>query len=202
MTKTNISEKETKNIKDKIVRCAMQLFNEKSYHEVTVDEIIEASETSKGGFYYYFESKEELLIYWLPGLDEEYKEWYEKVDKSLPSATLLLMFSKFIMRATECAATPDMLTIIYSAQLKMKSKRKIFDNQRNLYRILYDIIRDGQERGEFDDTYSFKEIGRMIITVIRGTMYEWCLNDGTSSIEEYGGRIMECLITSFKTKHN
>ena len=55
-----------KSLKDRLIQTAMNLFAQKSYNEVTVDEIIQAAGTSKGGLYYYFKSKEELLIYWLP----------------------------------------------------------------------------------------------------------------------------------------
>lgn len=188
---------ERENMKEKIVSCAMELFYNRSYHEVTVDDIIEASQTSKGGFYYYFKSKEELLLCWLPKQDKEYEEWYEKADKEQPSLELLLKFSKFVLRTIECSYTPEILTIVYSAQLKLKGKDRIYDSDRRLYRIIYDIIRRGQERLEIDDTYSCKELGKMIVTVFRGCIYEWNLNDGASSLEEYGGRMIKYLISSF-----
>ena len=55
-------EKDTKkNVKSRIVSAAWQLFYEKGYNGTTVDDIIELSGTSKGSFYYYFSTKDELL---------------------------------------------------------------------------------------------------------------------------------------------
>ena len=50
-----------KSVKSRIVSAAWQLFYEKGYNGTTVDEIIELSGTSKGSFYYYFDTKDELL---------------------------------------------------------------------------------------------------------------------------------------------
>lgn len=50
-----------KSIKTRIVSAAWQLFYEKGYDQTTVDDIIALSGTSKGSFYYYFSTKDELL---------------------------------------------------------------------------------------------------------------------------------------------
>lgn len=50
-----------KGVKNKIVSAAWQLFHDKGYNHTTVDDIIELSGTSKGSFYYYFNTKDELL---------------------------------------------------------------------------------------------------------------------------------------------
>lgn len=44
-----------------IVSVAEKLFLEQGYAETTVDDILEATGLSKGGFYHYFKSKEEVL---------------------------------------------------------------------------------------------------------------------------------------------
>ena len=49
------------NTKAKIARVAWQLFQEKGYDDTTIDEIILQSGTSKGSFYHYYSSKDELL---------------------------------------------------------------------------------------------------------------------------------------------
>ena len=44
-----------------MVAIAEKLFLEKGYEETTIDDILEKTGLSKGGFYHYFQSKEELL---------------------------------------------------------------------------------------------------------------------------------------------
>lgn len=47
--------------KNELVEIAEKLFLEKGYEETSVDDILNASGLSKGGFYHYFKSKEEVL---------------------------------------------------------------------------------------------------------------------------------------------
>ena len=48
-------------VKAKIVEAAWELFHEKGYDNTTIDDIIKRSGTSKGSFYYHFDSKDAFL---------------------------------------------------------------------------------------------------------------------------------------------
>ncbi len=47
--------------REKILKSALKVFSEKGYHPTNVEEIVEKSGTSKGGFYFHFPSKKELF---------------------------------------------------------------------------------------------------------------------------------------------
>ncbi|HZG54862.1 FAD-dependent oxidoreductase [Paenibacillus sp.] len=51
----------TRKKRQRVVETAVRLFVERGYEQVSVDEIIQAANISKGTFYHYFESKEDLL---------------------------------------------------------------------------------------------------------------------------------------------
>ena len=55
-------EQEKLERKNKIMEAALQLFSEKDFHEVTVDEIAERVSLSKGTLYLYFENKDNLFF--------------------------------------------------------------------------------------------------------------------------------------------
>lgn len=48
--------------KDHILKVALSLFLQKNYKEVTMRELVEKSGLSKGAFYHYFNSKEQLFL--------------------------------------------------------------------------------------------------------------------------------------------
>ena len=54
-------KKNTRNTKGRIISAAWKLFYEQGYDDTTVEEIIAASQTSKGSFYHYFDGKDALL---------------------------------------------------------------------------------------------------------------------------------------------
>ena len=56
-----MGKRSEKNTKMKIATAAWKLFSERGYDETTVEDIIEAAETSRGTFYHYFESKDDVL---------------------------------------------------------------------------------------------------------------------------------------------
>ena len=56
-----MNKKTSRNTKGRIIQAAWQLFYKQGYDDTTVEEIIEASGTSRGSFYHYFEGKDALL---------------------------------------------------------------------------------------------------------------------------------------------
>lgn len=48
--------------RQRILDAAMRIFSNKGYHDTRVDEIAEASETSKGAIYFHFPSKERIFL--------------------------------------------------------------------------------------------------------------------------------------------
>ena len=79
-----------KSLQSRIVSAAWQLFHEKGYSGTTVDDIIELSGTSKGSFYYYFSTKDELLNTLSMILDDYYEELEAKMDPDMDSFAKLL----------------------------------------------------------------------------------------------------------------
>ena len=63
------------NLKEKIVHESLKLFSLKGFLNTSIQDILEAADTSKGGFYNHFSSKEDLFF---QVLDEARRIWREK----------------------------------------------------------------------------------------------------------------------------
>lgn len=48
--------------RDRLLQTAMEVFAEHGYHGTTVDDIVTAAATSKGAFYHYFSSKQDVFL--------------------------------------------------------------------------------------------------------------------------------------------
>ncbi len=48
--------------RDRILDAALNIFSNKGYHDTRMDEIVEASDTSKGSIYFHFPNKERLFL--------------------------------------------------------------------------------------------------------------------------------------------
>ena len=62
------------NTRYRILNAAINIFSQKGYHDTRVDEIVEAAETSKGGVYFHFPSKQDIFL----GLVDEFAVLLEK----------------------------------------------------------------------------------------------------------------------------
>jgi len=52
----------TTGLRENIIQTSLSLFEQKGFHGVSINEIVEVAGTSKGGFYHHFSSKDELLF--------------------------------------------------------------------------------------------------------------------------------------------
>jgi AcrR family transcriptional regulator len=73
------SAKEPDVRKDEFVATARRLFERKGYEATSVDDIADAMGVAKGLFYYYFDSKDEILDLITNGLVEEIRETVEEI---------------------------------------------------------------------------------------------------------------------------
>lgn len=67
--------------KEHILNVSFRLFLQKSFKEVTMQEIVEKTGMSKGAFYYYFESKEQLFLEVVDYFTAEFAMDYSKLSK-------------------------------------------------------------------------------------------------------------------------
>lgn len=56
------SSKASPETRDRIMEAAVKVFASKGYHDTRVDDIVKDSNTSKGSFYFYFPSKQDIFL--------------------------------------------------------------------------------------------------------------------------------------------
>lgn len=59
--------------KERLLKVALELFEEKGFQTTTVDEIIERANSSKGAFYTHFKSKHDIFLVKFKEIDEYYE---------------------------------------------------------------------------------------------------------------------------------
>lgn len=190
-------------LKEKLSECALKLFKEFGYKHVSIDQIVAAAGTSKGGFYHYYSSKDELLAEVWESMDDNFEEWYLNAKADHSSIELLYLFNKTVLRAIECDMEFEQIFLLYSTQLNFTDKTRLFRNSRKYNQIITDIIRNGQNCGEIRQDLSCRELTKMYVTVQRGIVYDWCLAGGIYNLEEYGTKIIDFYLYSYKNDaHN
>ena len=190
-----------RNTKMKIARAAWDLFSARGYDETTVEDIIEASHTSRGSFYHYYEGKDALFATMSFLFDDEYQKLAEQMDASMSSFDKLIYLNRGICEVIENRIMVDMLTRMYSTQLVTHGEKHLMDRNRVYYRLLRQIIEEGQRCGEISRRFTVNEIVKAYSMYERGMLYDWCICDAEYSLVAYSGRMMPMYLRLFLTEN-
>ena len=193
-----MKNKRGKNTKRKIVTAAWRLFYEQGYDHTTVDEIIELSETSKGSFYHYFEGKDALLSSLSMLFDEKYEELIPTLTDDMDSFEKLLYLNQELFQLIENSVSLDLLARLYSTQLTTKGEKHLLDHNRIYYKLLRQIVQEGQSRGELRTDLSVNEITKLYALCERALMYDWCICNGDYSLKSYAKTVMPVLLREIR----
>jgi AcrR family transcriptional regulator len=176
--------------KSRIVTAAWQLFYKYGYDNTTIDDIVEASNTSKGSFYHYFESKDALLGSLSVLFDEKYDEITETIDAGMSPLDKLVYMNRELFLMIENTVSVSLLCRLFSTQLVTKGERHLLEPDRTYYKLLRQITIEGQEKGLFRDDLSINDITKAYAVFERGMMYDWCLCNGNYSLCQYSQQVL------------
>ena len=184
------------NTRNKLIRAGLELFHTQGYEETTISQILEKSNTSRSAFYHHFRGKEELLFSIAYTMDDDYELWYKENAANDNTLDLLLSFLIFSFECVEASPYRDLYQSLYGLQVTTIGVRPIIDPNRSYSRIILDILKKGQERGEIKTDCSYFELTRMIISYHIGITYSWCLQKEMFSLPDYARKFFKPFLDS------
>lgn len=197
-----MQEKRGRNTKKKIVSAAWRLFYEHGYEDTTIDEIIEASETSRGSFYHYFPGKDALLGSLSFLFDDKYEELISRMDPEMDAYHKLLFLNQELFSMIEDTISLDLLARMYGAQLTTNGEKSLMDHNRIYYRLIRKVAVEGQERGELRSDLSVNEITKLYALCERALIYDWCLCNGSYSLTNYAKTTMPMFLGQLRSQNS
>ena len=184
--------------KSSIVSCAWELFYKQGYDNTTIDDITQASHTSKGSFYHYFKSKEALLGSLAYLFDEKYMELTDVIDTENNIFDTLIFLNQQLFEMIDNKIEPQLLSRLYATQLYMHEEKSLLDNDRYYYKLLKRLVLTGQENGEITKEMTANDIVRLYAMCERAIICEWCLSGFTFSLKSYSKDLLPKLLYSIK----
>ena len=155
-----MARKTGRNTKARIVSAAWKLFYEQGYENTTVEDIVFESETSKGSFYHYFDGKDALLGSLSVLFDEKYEELRPQIDPEADAVETLVFLNKELFTMIDNSVSLELLARLFSSQLVTRGEKHLLDRSRTYFKLLYQIVRDGQSRGQLRRDMTTNEIAR------------------------------------------
>lgn len=186
--KTN-RQRQALETKQKIFSCAVSLFAQKSFENVTVQDICTKAEVSVGAFYHHFKSKENILDEGYRLFDDESETaWYSgHPDSPLDSVRFLVSAQAHSM---EKLGAPAALQY-FKNQLSSKEKY-ILDTQRFFYQTIKSCVEQMLSDSILNGDPSV--ITEDILSGTRGIIYDWCLHSGSYDLTEKILRITDMVL--------
>ena len=194
-----MKKKNSKHTKGKIVSAAWQLFYEQGYDNTTVEEIVDASGTSRGSFYHYFDGKAALLSSLSYLFDEKYDELAESMNPDLSPIEKLNLMNQELFLMIDNTVSVDLLSQLFATQLITNGERHMMSPNRTYYKLLRQVISKGKQNGTFREEFSVNDIAKAYAMFERGLMYDWCISGGSYSLCQYSQSVLPLFLKSFCT---
>ena len=184
--------------KQKIAVVAWQLFHENGYENTTVDDIIQKSGTSKGSFYHYYSGKDELLSTLSDIFDAKYEELLKEMDPEMNSFDKLIHLTVKTHEMIGQEIPIDLLSYLYASQVTTKGDKHLLNQNRLYYRLINEIVDEGQRRGQIRSDMPYYEVAQLYIQCERAIVYDYCINEGRYNLGEYTKRVMPMIFGCVK----
>ena len=190
--------KNAKNTRGRIISAAWKLFYEQGYADTTVEDIVFESETSKGSFYHYFDGKDALVGTLAYVFDEKYEALMDTMDPDLGAMEKLVYLNHELFAMIDGGISMDLLARLLSTQLLARGEKHLLDSNRLYFRLLRQIITQGQAAGQLRADRTVNELVKAYALWERALLYDWCLCGGEYSLVAYTDEMTPMFLGSFR----
>lgn len=187
----------TENKREFIIRIAMQMFKKKGYKNVSVDEIVQACNSSKGSFYHHFKSKAEILNEHFALADKFYEQLYTELPTNLSPKERLHLFLKNVFIYLEQTFGREFLSVIYSTSLESEAHLYFRNPNRKLFMLFEALIAEVVEASPTKPSLSLKQLKLAFIQLAMGVIYYWCTFPEDQTLQESGTSALQHYLNGF-----
>lgn len=190
-------ERRRRETRERIYRAALDLFAERGFMETTVEDITEAADVGKGTFFNYFPTKEHVLAtYGAERLATVRRALQRARTTKGPVLDVLRDLTRGV--AGQAAQSPGLLRAIYGAHASCTAvRRELQSRMDTARRLLAQIFRLAQERGEIRGAISPSALARLIQTIFHGVMCSWALHP-TGTLQGTAEEIWELVLAGLR----
>ena len=192
--------KKTGATRGRIISSAWKLFYEQGYEETTIEDILEASGTSRGTFYHYFSGKDALLGTLAYVFDEKYEELKDRIPKELDAVGQLQFLNHELFGMVERSISRDLLARLLSTQLLASGERHLLDRNRTYFRMLRSICERGEAAHVFREDMDSRAVTKAYALWERALLYDWCLCEGDYSLLAYTDQMTPVFLAGLRRR--
>jgi AcrR family transcriptional regulator len=178
------------NLKERIIRESLKLFSLKGFLSTSISDILQAANTSKGGFYNHFASKEDLFF---EVLDEARRIWREKCLSDLdeiesPVGKIEKLLENYRDRYLKDSEDFPGGCVFVTFSVELDDQRPHLSKEVNkgfigLKAMLKRLLDEGRESGELSNNVSTSAITEMLFAGMVGASVIYGVDKSTDSLD-------------------
>ncbi len=201
-----------KDAKDHILNTSLQLFMQKSFKEVTMKEIVDKTGLSKGAFYHYFNSKEqvfaEVIQHFLADIvNTDYSQLSETSLKAFYNG-LLQTFEKkrtaavqLIPEQTDDTFNNNFYYLIFDAMRMMPNfKANHLQSQKEELEAWQTIVGIAKKNKEIKTSLTDEQVAKLFIYLSDGTNINLIMSDNVNTLKNELKSLWDSLYNSLKAQ--
>ncbi len=197
MKKLTNRQKQAIATKLRITQVATELFKLNGFDSVKIQDICQAAEISIGAFYHHFKSKAEIINTAYEQVDILVLDRLETkdLDSNLDKLSFLLGEGAVVMEELGWVFVSEIYKNLLSIESKYSTKP-----DRYIALEVRSIIEDSLKNGELNSSISSFDLTMIIMRISRGTIFDWCLHEGSYDLKSRMEFELNLLLSNFKTQ--
>lgn len=168
----NRRERKKMNAKNAILEAAVKLFVQKGYKETAIADIMNEADMGIGTFYNYFQSKEEILKYFLAEIISETHQHFIDLIKAPKSAAEILT-ETFLYTGRILDENRFVVPLFLSMANRRAASKELTHpaNGPTFKDIFSGLIKRGQEQGEFRQDIPAEVVTEMFHSILQAASF-------------------------------
>lgn len=179
---------------NEILDVAEKIFGMKGYEKATINNILDEVGIAKGTFYYYFESKEEVLNSVVQRVTETITARAQEIAKNTEFSPIEKVIKIILALRVESEETDAFKDILHKPENALTHQKSLIEMVTNITPILEEVVLEGMNQGIFNSEYP-----RQYIQIFL-TSLSTLLDDGIFQMETEEQQLMIVSLASLLDK--
>lgn len=192
-----VSDEYKEKRRQEILIAAKRVFIQNGYEKTTMEDIITAAKSSKGGVYLYFSNKETVFLSILEHYEKETCQRLQHIIKTCNSGKEAIQQLLQIVEKTALMVQKSLTPAVMEYYMQSRIRHERLTNVKQQYllsvTLFTSFIETGMELGYFQPMLPIKKIAKSIISFIDGLLIETLqlgpdniqMNDHLKPIEQF-----------------
>lgn len=186
--------------KEQILKSAFECFSERGFESVTMEEIAKEAGLSKGAVYWYFKSKDELILELIKNWSKASENILYKMAKECSPDELLYQYPAYILKEMDLKNHYKLLFHLWARSIDNKEVyRHISENYAEWNQKAVEFLQSGISKKIFKPDLDPEIIADTIDGLFNGLMIQWHM-DKKMDFEKCWKTSIDMLMDGIKAK--